>query len=153
MDKIIVLLADVMVVPVLLLGLYALLTAPKERRWSIIARAIVAALTALLFAKIAAQFYQGERPFQELGVAPKASYLNNPGFPSDHSLLVFMVTAIVWASTRRKKLSLILLSLSILVGLGRIFALVHTPLDVAGGIACAVLAALIWYGPKLRQKY
>lgn len=147
------LLADVLVVPVLLLGAYAVLRTAKNQRWQIIWRAVVVALTALLLAKIAAQFYQGERPFQQLGVAPKASYLHNPGFPSDHTLLVFVVTAIVWASTRRKIISLLLLTFSILVGLGRVLALVHTPFDVLGGMVCAALAALVWYGPKLRQQF
>ncbi len=151
MDKFVILLADIMVVPVALIALYAFWKAPKEQRWQIATRAVIVALTALLFAKIAAQFYQGERPFQAMGVAPKASYLNNPGFPSDHSLLVFTTTFIIWASTRRKAISLTLLILSILVGLGRILALVHTPIDVFGGFLCALLAAFVWYGPHLRQ--
>ncbi|HEX6462604.1 MAG TPA: phosphatase PAP2 family protein [Candidatus Saccharimonadales bacterium] len=153
MDKLIILLAEVTVLPVIILGVYAVWKAPKDRRLQIIARAIIMALTALLLAKIAAQFYQGERPFQELGVAPKASYLDNPGFPSDHSLLVFTITAVVWTSTRRKAVSLTLLFFSILVGVGRVLALVHTPLDVLGGCLCALLAALMWYGPRLRQVF
>ena len=37
-----------------------------------------------------------------------------------------------------------MLTMALLVGVGRILALVHTPLDVVGGMAVACLGAL-WY--------
>ena len=153
MDLLIKVMADGLVIPVLLLAAYAVLTLPNDKRWQAITRGVVVALTALLFAKFIAQFYQGIRPFETLGVAPRASFLPNPGFPSDHALLVTTATVVTWAATRRKMLSLIVLVLSVLVGLGRVIALVHTPLDIIGGVVCVVLAGLVWYGPRLRQDY
>ena len=149
MDNVIPLIADVLVVPVVLTAAWVMLRLPRDRRWQAIGRGIVVALTALLFAKIAAQFYQGVRPFVELGVDPKASFLPNPCFPSDHALLVFTATFVVWASTKNTKLTLLLLSLSTLVAVGRVLALVHTPIDILGGFMCALLAAFVWYGPRL----
>lgn len=150
-DILIRIMADGLVVPVVIIAAWALLARlPKKVRFERIARGVVTGLVALLLAKILSLFYQeGERPFVELGVQAKAAYLNNPGFPSDHVLFVFCITLVVWAATKDKKISLTLLVLSILVALGRVLALVHTPLDVAGGIFCAVVAASAVYGRQL----
>lgn len=153
MDSLIWFLADFLVVPIMLIAAYAILRLPRIKRWQAVVRGGVMALTALLFAKIASQFYQGVRPFVEMGVDPKASFLPNPGFPSDHVLLVFTASFIVLAATRNRRLAALLLLLSSLVAVGRVAALVHTPIDVIGGFVCAILAALIWYGPRLQQKY
>lgn len=153
MDSLITFLADVLVVPILIIAAIAILRLPSAKRWQATARGGVMALTALLFAKIASLFYQGVRPFVELGVDPKASFLPNPGFPSDHSLLVFVAAFAVLAATRNWRLAAVLFTLATLVAIGRVLALVHTPADVIGGFACAFLAALIWYGPQLKQRY
>lgn len=151
LDIIIRIMADVLVVPIVLIAAWALLTkVSKAARYERVARGVVAGLIALFFAKILSLTYQeGERPFVELGVQAKAAYLNNPGFPSDHVLFVFSITLVVWAATKDKKIGLTLLTLSALVAMGRVLALVHTPLDVLGGIACAVLATSLVYGRTL----
>lgn len=140
-------LADYLIIAVAAAGGIALLLV-KQDRYQIWARAIVTGLVALLFAKIISLLYHGQRPFETMGVKPGAAYLPDPGFPSDHALLVFTITCIVWASTKNIRLSLLLLVLSALVALGRILALVHTPLDIAGGLLCAVLAAVCVYGRR-----
>ena len=147
MDVIIKLIADVAVIPVVLIGAFVLLfKVPKGKRYEAYCRILMAGLTAYLIAKFAAELYQPsiERPFQLLGVDPGALYLNNPGFPSDHALFVTAITAAVWFETRMKKVSLVLLTLTILVCVGRVLALVHTPIDVILGVIIALIGAL-WY--------
>lgn len=142
--------ADGLVVPIALVGGIAMLRLPKAERYQKIARGVAAGLVALFFAGVISLFYQdGARPFEQLGVAAGAAYLNNPGFPSDHSLFVFMITFVVWASTKNKRLSAALLIMSVMVAVGRVAALVHTPADVLGGFACALVAALCFYGKSL----
>lgn len=138
--------ADYLVTPVVLVGGMALLLVPKNQRYQKWGRAIVTGLVALLLAKIISLLYQGERPFETLGVEPGAAFLPNPGFPSDHALLVFTVVCVVWATTKNTVLSSVLLTAAVLVAVGRVLALVHTPLDVIGGCACAVFAAIFVYG-------
>lgn len=145
-DILLKIIADYLVLPIALVGGVVLLAVPARLRYAAWGLAFMTGLTALLFAKIVSLFYQGERPFETLGVEPGAAFLPNPGFPSDHALLVFTVTCIVWATTKNKALSGVLLAASILVALGRVLALVHTPLDVIGGIFCAILAAICIYG-------
>lgn len=146
-DLIIRLIADAAVIPVVLLGAYALLfKVPKGRRFQVYSRILIAGLTAYMLAKLIGTVYQpsAERPFEVLGVDPGAFYLNNPGFPSDHALFVAAITAAVWFETRMKKLTIALVILVALICIGRVVALVHTPLDVVGGVLIALIGAL-WY--------
>lgn len=146
-QAIIRLLADGAIVPIVLIAGYALLfKIPQGRRFEAYSRILMAGLTAYLVAKLLGAVYQpsGERPFEILGVMPGASYLNNPGFPSDHALFTAFLTLAVWFETRQKTLSIILVVLTLLVCVGRVLALVHTPLDVIGGLVVACVGAL-WY--------
>lgn len=148
-DVFIKLIADWLVIAVALVGGGGFLLLAGRQRYQHMARAVLVGLIALWLAKIASLLYQGERPFVVLGEAPKAAFLNNPGFPSDHALLVFVVTLVVWASTKNRPLGAVLLVMSLLVAAGRVIALVHAPVDVIGAAGCAVLAAWVVYGREL----
>jgi membrane-associated phospholipid phosphatase len=148
------LLADGMVIPIVLIAGYALLFhIPKGQRFEAYKRIFMAGLTAYLFAKLLGFLYQptDARPFEALGAVAGASYLPNPGFPSDHALFTMFLTLAVWFETRKRTLSILLLSLTLLVCLGRVLALVHTPLDVIGGIAVA-LTGIIWYIQRIPKQ-
>lgn len=146
--------ADGAILPIILIAGYALLfQIPRENRFEVYARILMAGLTSYLLAKLLGQAYQpsGERPFEILGVQPGASYLNNPGFPSDHALFTGFLTLAVWFETRRKDLTIILVILTISVCVGRVLALVHTPLDVIGGLAVAGVGSL-WYLQREKRR-
>jgi undecaprenyl-diphosphatase len=162
-ETIIKLFADGAVIPIILIAGYALLfLVPKGHRFEAYARILMAGITAYLLAKLLAAVYQPttERPFEVLGVEPGASYLPNAGFPSDHALFTGFLTLAVWFETRRKKLTLILAALTVIVCVGRVLGLVHTPLDVVGGLLVASVGAL-WYlqrgdsttSPNSRKKH
>ena len=153
-EIIIRIIADLAVVPVVLIGAYALLFhVPKAHRLQAYSRVLMAGLTAYMMAKFIATIYQPTtlRPFELLGVNPGALYLNNPGFPSDHTLFVTAITCAVWFETRMKKTSLVLAGLVLLICIGRVLALVHTPLDVVAGVIIALIGAL-WYSNIPREQ-
>ena len=146
------LIADGLVIPVALIGVYALLkTISNDEKYQAYLRVLMAGLTAYIVAKIIGAVYQPEqlRPFEVLGVSAGASFLNNPGFPSDHALFTMAITLVVWFEAKNKKLAVVCLILTLLVCVGRVIALVHTPLDVAGGLLIAY-ASIVWYMPKFR---
>lgn len=150
MDLFIRLIADGLVIPIALIGAYALLTkVPSKEKSKSYVRVIMAGLTSLLAAKLVASMWQPDaaRPFIEMGVAAKAAYLDNAGFPSDHVLFTAAITLAVWFETRNKKITLLLAALTIAVAFGRVLGLVHTPLDVVGGFVFAGIGAL-WYFTK-----
>lgn len=146
-DVIIRFIADGLVIPIVLIGALVLLVkVPKGQRFSAYSRVLLAGLTAYLVAKLLGTVFQPTdlRPFEVAGVEPGAAYLDNPGFPSDHMLFVTAIIAAVWFETRMKKTTIVLIVMALLVGIGRVVALVHTPLDVIGGVAIALFGAL-WY--------
>lgn len=146
-QTIIELLADGAVIPIIVIAGYMLIfKVPPKARFAAYSRILMAGLTAYLLAKLIGSVYQPalERPFELLGVEPGASYLNNPGFPSDHALFTMFLTLAVWFETRSKSVALTLALLTLLVCVGRVLALVHTPLDVIGGIGIALVGAC-WY--------
>jgi membrane-associated phospholipid phosphatase len=146
-ELVIRIMADGLVVPIVLIGAYALVfKIPKGKRLQSYKKVIMAGLTAYLLAKMISVVYQplGERPFELLGTAAGASFLNNPGFPSDHALFITAITWAVWFETKQKALTFILVGLTAAVCIGRVLALVHTPADVIGGIVISSIGAL-WY--------
>ena len=139
--------ADGALIPIVLLGAYALVfKIPKGQRFESYKRILIAGLTAYLLAKLIGSFYQpsSERPFEILGKAAGASFLNNPGFPSDHALFISVITCAVWFETKQKIITAALIGLTIIVCVGRVLALVHTPADVIGGVVIALIGSL-WY--------
>lgn len=118
----------------------------RRQFWSVAPVITMAGLTALLVAKIMSLVYQPEvaRPFMEAGKTAGAAYINNPGFPSDHMLLATVLVGAVIVLTKHRGLATLLIVLTLLMGLGRVLALVHTPLDILGGIVAGV-SGMIWY--------
>lgn len=147
MDTIIKLLADGLMIPIVLIAAYALIVkVPHVYRYDIYTRIFMAGLTSYMLAKFVGALWQPEklRPFEELGIKAGAAFLNNPGFPSDHTLFAGFLTLAVWYATRSRRFTGVLAGLTILVAVGRVLAHVHTPLDVTGGIFFALLGA-VWY--------
>lgn len=147
--------ADGLVIPVALLGIYALIRyVPNSEKYQTYARVMMAGLTSYVAAKIVGMLYQPEalRPFQILGQEAGASFLDNPGFPSDHALFVMAISLAILFGAKHTKLAIVAFVLSALVCVGRVLALVHTPLDVVGGIVIACVG-IIWYAPlSLKRK-
>ena len=141
------LLADGLMVPIILIAGYALIwRVPARHRYDIYTYIFMAGISSYMLAKFTGALWQPEvrRPFEELGVSAGAAYLNNPGFPSDHTLFAGFLTLAVWYATKNVRLTILMAVLALLVAVGRVVALVHTPLDVVGGFVFALLGAS-WY--------
>lgn len=146
-ELVIKILADGAVIPIVLIGAWALLSKiPMNQKYTSYCRILLAGLTAYTFAKLIGSVYQPElqRPFELIGAEAGASFLNNPGFPSDHVLFCSAITLAVWFETKHKVATAVLVLLTALVAIGRVLALVHSPLDVLGGILIALFGGL-WY--------
>lgn len=159
MKELIRLMADGLVIPIVVSAFWALWwkvpRSQKSRAYSLV---IVAGLTTYLLAKLIAAVWQPDvaRPFEQMGKTAGALYLQNAGFPSDHALFCAFLTLSVWFLTRRKRLSVAMGVMTLLVCLGRVLALVHTPLDVVGGVVIATLGT-VWYWqyrpPSMQKAY
>ncbi|HMQ96063.1 MAG TPA: phosphatase PAP2 family protein [Candidatus Saccharibacteria bacterium] len=147
MEVFIKFIADWLMIPIGLLAFYAFAFVVPVKKWKYWGpRVFLAGVTTYVVAKLAGLLFQPEtmRPFEKLGVEPGAAFLNNPGFPSDHALFAMFLTLAVWYSTRNKWLAGAMLGMTLLVGVGRVLALVHTPVDVLGGLLIASVG-ILWY--------
>ncbi len=140
------LLADGTLLLILAIAGPAILWNIRRDFWCTAPVLVMAGLTSLLVGKLMSLVYQPSvaRPFLEAGASAGATYINNPGFPSDHALLATVAVVAVYVLTRNKQLTMLLASLVVLMGIGRVLALVHTPLDVVGGVFAGISGAL-WY--------
>lgn len=122
---------------------------PRWQTW--LPYVLMAGLTSLTIGKLMS-FWQPSavRPFVERGVEAGAAYINNPGFPSDHMLLAVIVVATVYLLTPYKKLSYLLVLITLVMAVARVAALVHTPLDMLGGLV-AGLAGSWWFFKRKRD--
>jgi len=147
MDMMIRLMADGLMIAIFLIAMTSFVVLIKPKYWWPWAwRIMLAGLTAYLAAKLIGHFYQPEtlRPFEKLGVEPGAAFLPNPGFPSDHALFASFLVIAVWFATKKRALVIVLASLTVIMCIARVLALVHTPLDVIGGLMIPLLG-VIWY--------
>lgn len=155
MEMLIIALADWLVIPIAVVAAGALLFyVPHSKKIAVYSRLLVAGLTSYMVAKFMALAYQPStmRPFEIAGAAPGASYLDNPGFPSDHTLFVWVIVFAVWYGVRKPWLAAVLALAALAVSLGRVAALVHAPIDIIGGFIAAVVGAIWYYGARQPKK-
>lgn len=132
----------------LVAGIYWL-TLPKEQKLQMVVFGVIAAIIAFALAKIGAALYFDPRPFVVQNIAPLYPHVADNGFPSDHTLLTAAIAVIVYSVS--KKLGLALMVMAVIVGLARVLAHVHSPIDIIGSLAFAIAGGLSAYYlvPKL----
>lgn len=91
-------------------------------------------------ARVAGLFYFHYQPFAELGFEPLISHAINNSFPSDHTVVAGVFSAVAFLADRRA--GLVLWALTLLVGAARAAAGLHWPVDILASCALALVAAL-----------
>ncbi len=144
---IIKIMADWLLVVIFVMAMYSFLfLVPRKKWWSWAWRIVLVGVLTYGLAKLAGYIYQPEvlRPFEKLGTEPGATYLANPGFPSDHALFAMFLTVAVWVSTRNKIMAGIMATLTVIMSVGRVLALVHTVPDVIAGMVISLVGLFIY---------
>lgn len=125
------------VIPVAAL-VFIFVRSSNSKRKDIIIFSFVSVLCAILLVKFATTIYQDPRPFISDGVKPYFTSSTDNGFPSDHTVFSALLALIVFKSSRR--LGLVLLLIAILIGSARVLAGVHHGKDIVGGLIIAGLS-------------
>jgi undecaprenyl-diphosphatase len=121
-----------------LVGFIYLIQSHKRKRIALFA--VVVLPVTYILGKIIGAFWYDPLPFVENGTTPLIAHVANNGFPSDHMLLAGAIASVVFAYNR--PLGIILWILAVVVGVARVLAGVHHPIDV---IAAAIIAvAVAW---------
>lgn len=116
-----------------------------KERFKLLKTSLLSLSLALILGKVLNHIITNPRPFVVENVIPLIPHAPDNGFPSDHTLLVAAIAGIIF--TKNKKLGLILFLLAILIGVARVIAKVHYPVDVIGSIIIASFS--VYISPQL----
>lgn len=129
---------------ILVLVFITWLIAIKINRIKVLSTAVATILVGRVFlVEIIRFFYHSPRPFVALADAtqllPKSGY----SFPSGHATFFFGLSAVIYFYD--KKLGITFFVLSAIMGLARIMAGVHYPLDILGGVILGTVVGFACY--------
>lgn len=106
-------------------------------------RSIYSAVTALFVSVILKELFTIPRPFMtNTGLDPIAGLTHFSSFPSAHTAIAFAFATSIYL--RNKRIGVISFAISSIIGVGRVIANVHYPLDIVVGIAIGILIGLFF---------
>ncbi|MCX6705647.1 MAG: phosphatase PAP2 family protein [Candidatus Woesebacteria bacterium] len=124
------------------IGLFVLWTVDGRIKREQVIHALSATLIAFLVAEILKSIFHTARPFITQGLTPLTLTVpSDAAFPSSHTAMAFALAITIWLHDR--KVGWIYLIWALFVGLARILANVHYPIDIWGG---AILGIVIAFG-------
>ena len=143
MDSVIIFCAKYVFLVVVLGAAVAWLVAPKDQKFKFLVAVILAGASAYILAKIAGKVYYDPRPFVAEHLRPLVAHAADNGFPSDHALFTATLTAATYFFN--KKIAVGMALLTVVVGIARGAALIHSPLDIAAGWILGIAGGVAGY--------
>lgn len=143
MTPVMIFFAKYLYLVVIVLAIIFIALQPRQIQKKILIFALVTLPLTYVLAKIAGKLYYDPRPFVVDHIKPLIPHAANNGFPSDHTLITSAIAALVFVFNKKWGIGLAVLAL--LVGVGRIYAHIHSPIDIAGSflISAGVVAIVI----------
>lgn len=138
MSVLIIFAANYLYLLVAALGLIVWLTRSRAGKIVLGLTTTVAGVAGLLLIVLASALYTDRRPFVVHHVVPLIPHPADNGFPSDHTTLTMVIALCVLTVSRRWGAVAVLAALG--VGVARVAAQVHSPLDIAGAVLIAIIA-------------
>ena len=117
------------------------LSLPRRQQVELLVAGVIGGVICLVLIKAAGAVFYDTRPFVAQHIAPLFPHAADNGFPSDHTAVTMLVGFCVLVVSRRW--GLVLLALSLLAGLARVLAHVHSPLDIAAAVVIGAAAAAV----------
>ena len=141
MNLIIIFIAKYLVFVAAAIAVFYFLKQPRQKQKEMLIFAVILLPLSYVAAKIISRFYFDPRPFVQGNFTPLLPHAADNGFPSDHTLLGAAIAFAVFRFNR--KLGLLLLYLTVLVGAARVLAGVHHATDIAGSLIIVSLIYLL----------
>jgi undecaprenyl-diphosphatase len=110
----------------------------KSTKQHLLIFALVSFSITFVLAFIGGHLFYDTRPFITGHFTPLIPHSADNGFPSDHTLLTSAVAFLIYVFN--KKLGIALFVLSIIVGMARVYAGIHSPIDIVGSIFISMIA-------------
>ena len=119
------------------MALVYFLRQPRAKQKELVIFSLITLPLIYLVSLIVGWLYYNPRPFVVGSFTPLVPHKDSNGFPSDHTLASAAMAVVIWRSNRR--LGLFLLALSVLVGISRVLAGVHHPVDIVASFIIAIV--------------
>ncbi len=149
--SIVVFLAEYLPFVILAIGILFFLWLDIVRKKSMFVFSLLSGVLALIMDKTLNLLIISPRPFVLKGIDPLIAHAADNGFPSEHALFVFLIAGAVFAYNR--KLGIILGGMGAFVGIARVIADVHHPIDILGGFLIAVISLVMgWHALRYRKQ-
>ena len=113
---------------------------PRVNRAEFLLAALAALPLAYALTRLAGLLYSHEQPFAAGAFAPLIPHEIDNSFPSDHAALAGAMAGV--AGFYNRSLGMLMWAVAVLVALGRMFAGLHYPVDIAAGLILGGLCAV-----------
>ena len=141
LDSLIIFGAKYLYIVVVAVAIIYILRQPREKQKRILLLAIISLPIAYIVAKIGSWLYFDPRPFVVGNFTPLVPHVADNGFPSDHTLLTSAIASVIYVFN--KKIGVLLWILALIVGISRVSAGIHHPVDILGSIIISVLIVFV----------
>ena len=124
----------------IVVGLFAFaywLRVSRQEKVRLVLFGVIAGIVTFALVKIGAALYYDPRPFVTEHVTPLFPHGSDNGFPSDHTVLTAFVALTIFSSSKR--IGLVSLAMSVLIGVSRIIGHIHSPIDILGSLMFAFI--------------
>ena len=143
MDSLIIFGAKYLFIAVVLLWILSWLQANRRSRKQIFLATTVTIVVAGILDKLGSILYYDPRPFVTHHIQPLVTHAAENGFPSEHTLFSMALAATILCF--RPKLGWVAMVIALIVGIARVAADVHSPIDIVGGALIGLIAGYIGY--------
>jgi len=126
------------------------LTLAREQKIDFAIHTVVGGIISLAFIQLAGLLYNDPRPFVSDRITPLIHHAADNGFPSDHTALTAYLGFLVLMYSR--KLGIALLMIALLIGIARVAAGIHHPVDIIGGFIIGAIGAYLGSLVRRRQR-
>src|SRR5665647_1758410 len=130
MDSLISLVAQYAIILSLVIAVAVWLRLSRQQKWEFAVTVVVGSAV-----------YFDQRPFVTEHIAPLFPHAADNGFPSDHTLLSMLLAMCVLFY--RWRWGVVLVAITLALGVARVEAHVHHPIDILGAVVFAAVAALL----------
>ncbi|MCL5091490.1 MAG: phosphatase PAP2 family protein [Patescibacteria group bacterium] len=144
MESVIKFTAQYLYIIIVLIAIGGFISSAKEIQKNYLKISLLTLPLSFIVGTIGNLLIQDPRPFIIQHVQPLIQASTDNGFPSDHALLTMTIASIIFIY--HKKMSIVLGLFALVVGIARVLANVHHPLDIAGSIVISLASTyLAWH--------
>ncbi|MDO8633170.1 MAG: phosphatase PAP2 family protein [Candidatus Wildermuthbacteria bacterium] len=133
----------------ILVGLLALFLLKKRYTRLVLEMLAAAVLSRGIITEAIRFFFPQDRPFVENGITPIIEHSASSSFPSGHASLFFALGTVLYFYN--KKAGILFLLASAAIGIARVFAGLHWPIDIIAGALIGIGSG--WVVVKLSRKF